>query len=140
VSGPRTLAWAAVVLALAGCEDGVPRACPAVAWGNALTVELADDWSPGEGRSVRVVCPRPCAPEFHQDAPPGPGHEGVAPLVGDRATVSFLMETPDEVGVAVLGPDGAVLAEVQAGLQWLRVGGSAGCGGPHEATVTVPAP
>jgi hypothetical protein len=29
---------------------------------------------------------------------------------------------------------------VGADLAWVRVGGSADCGGPHEATVTVPAP
>ena len=127
------------VLALTACDTG-PTACPAIAWSNGLTVELAGGWWPGEGRSVRVACPQPCGPEFREDAPPGPGHEGVAPLVGDRATVSFLMETPDEVHVAVLGPDGAVLAEVEADLEWVRVGGSAECGGPHEATVTVPAP
>ena len=127
------------VLALTACDTG-PTACPAIAWGNGLTVELAGGWPPGEGRSVRVACPQPCGPEFREDAPPGPRHEGVAPLVGDRATVSFLMETPDEVHVAVLGPDGAVLAEVEADLEWVRVGGSAECGGPHEATVTVPAP
>ena len=127
------------VLALTACDTG-PTACPAIAWSNGLTVELAGGWWPGEGRSVRVACPQPCGPEFREDAPPGPGHEGVAPLVGDRATVSFRMETPDEVHVAVLGPDGAVLAEVEADLEWVRVGGSAECGGPHEATVTVPAP
>jgi hypothetical protein len=42
--------------------------------------------------------------------------------------------------VTVLGPDGAVVAEVDAVLAWVRVGGSAECGGPHEAAVTVPAP
>jgi hypothetical protein len=130
VSGPRTMAWAAAVLALAGC-DGVGRACPAIAWGNGLAVELADDWPPGEGRSVQVGCLQPCGLEVP---------EGVAPLDGDRATVSFLLETPDEVDVAVLGPDGAVLAQLTADLEWVRVGGSDECGGPHEATVTVPAP
>lgn len=128
------------VLTLTGCDGGVGRVCPAVAWGNALTVELAGDWPPGEGRSVRVACPQPCGLQFHEDAPPGPVHEGVAPLIGDRATVSFLMETPDEVHVAVLGADGAVLTEVEVDLEWVRVGGSAECGGPHEATGTVPAP
>ncbi len=140
MSGPRTLAWATAVLALAGCDDGVPQACPAVAWGNALTVELADDRLPGEGTSVQVSCPGPCRPGALEGAPSGPVREGVAPLVGDRATVSFVLETPDEVAVAVLGPDGAVLAELTAVPQCVRVGGSAGCGGPHEATVTVPAP
>ena len=140
MSGPRALAWAAAVLALAGCDGVVGRACPAVAWGNALTVELADDWSPGEGHSVQVSCPEPCRPEALEGTPSGPVREGAAPLVGDRATVSFVLETPESVAVAVLGTDGAVLAELTADLEWVRVGGSAECGGPHEAMVTVPAP
>ena len=127
------------VLALTAC-DTAPTACPAIAWGNGLTVELAGGWPPGEGRTVRVGCPQPCGPELREDAPPGRGHEGLASLVGDRATVSFLMETPDEVDVAVLGPDGGVLAGLTADLEWERAGGSEECGGPHEATVTVPAP
>jgi hypothetical protein len=32
------------------------------------------------------------------------------------------------------------LLAVGALLAWVRVGGSAECGGPHEAAVTVPAP
>jgi hypothetical protein len=47
---------------------------------------------------------------------------------------------PGTVAVTVLGPDGAVLAAVDGAPDWVRVGGSAECGGPHEATVTVPAP
>ena len=138
--GVCAAARALAVLALTGCDGGVAQACPAVAWGNALTVELAHDWLPGEGHSVRMSCPQPCHPEALGGTPSGPIQEGVAPLVGDRATVSFVLETPDEVEVAVLGPDGAVLAELTADLEWVRVGGSAECGGPHEATVTVPAP
>ena len=140
MSGPRTLAWVAAVLALTGCDGGGTRACPAIAWGNGLTVELAGDWPPEEGRSVQVSCPGACRPEALEGTPSGSIREGVAPLVGDRATVSFLMETPDEVHVAVLDPDGAVLAELTADPEWVRVGGSAECGGPHETTLTVPAP
>ncbi|HYO35192.1 MAG TPA: hypothetical protein VER97_03890 [Geodermatophilus sp.] len=47
---------------------------------------------------------------------------------------------PGTVEVTVLGPDGAVLAEVEADPDRVRLGGSEECGGPHEATVTVPAP
>jgi hypothetical protein len=47
---------------------------------------------------------------------------------------------PETVEVAVLGSDEAVLAETTAAPEWVRVGGSEQCGGPHQATVTVPAP
>ena len=50
------------------------------------------------------------------------------------------MVVPETVDVTVLGPDGAVLAELTADPEWERVGGSAECGGPMAATVTVPAP
>ena len=48
---------------------------------------------------------------------------------------SSLPPTPSRIG-----PDGGVLAGLSADLDWQRVGGSEECGGPHEATVTVPAP
>ena len=56
------------------------------------------------------------------------------------AGVVLGMVSPETVEVSVLGPDGAVLAGTEAELEWVRVGGSEGCGGPHEARVTVPAP
>ena len=140
MSGERAALALGAVLVLTAWGDGVEQACPAIAWSNGLTVELAGDWPPGAGRTVRVGCPQPCGLDVREDVPPAPVHEGVAPLVAGRAAVSFLMGTPDEVDVTVLGPDGAVLAGLSADLDWQRVGGSAECGGPHEATVTVPAP
>ncbi len=122
MSTGRALVWAGAVLALTAC-DGVEPACPAVGWTNGLTVELAGGWPPGEGRAVRVD-----------------GAEGVVPLTGRGAAVPLPMTTPDTVAVTVLGPDGTVLTEVDADPQRVRVGGSEECGGPHEATVTVPAP
>ena len=122
MSGVRALLCTAAVLALTACGTG-PTVCPAVGWSNGLTVRLPDEWPPGEGRTVRVE-----------------GAEAATPLTGRTAAVSFPMATPDSADVTVLGPDGGVLAEVDADLDWVRVGGSAECGGPHEATVTVPAP
>ena len=140
MSGRRAAAAVGAVLALAACDGDVGPACPAVAWGNGLTVELAGDWPPGEGRSVEVGCPEPCGVPTLDGTPSGPVRDGVSPLTGTATGFSFVMGTPDSVVVTVLGPDGAVLAEVDADLEWVRVGGSAACGGPHEATVTVPAP
>jgi hypothetical protein len=139
VSGVRALLAVGAVLTLAACDGGVGRACPAIGWGSTLSVELAPDWPPGEGRTVQVGCPEPCGMPL-QGTPSGPGREGVAPPTGTTTGVSFVMGTPDSVVVTVLGPDGAVVAEVDAVLAWVRVGGSAECGGPHEAAVTVPAP
>ena len=135
----RAIALTGAVLALAGC-DGVGQACPAIGWGSTLTVELAPDWPPGEGRSVEVGCPEPCGLPALGGTPSGPIRAGVAPLTGTSTALSFVMETPDSVVVPVLGPDGVVLAEVAADLDRERVGGSEECGGPMAATVTVPAP
>ncbi len=118
----RAVLAAAALLALTSC-GGDRAVCPAVGWSNGLTVELTEDWPPGEGRTVRVGVA-----------------EAVAPLTGRTASVSFPMTTPDTVDVTVLGGDGAALAEVDADLDWVRVGGSEECGGPHRATATVPAP
>lgn len=122
MSGVRAPVWLCAALALAACDTG-PTVCPAVGWTNGLTVRLAEDWPPGEGRAVRVD-----------------GVEGVTPVTGRDTAVVFPMATPDSVEVAVLAPDGAVLAQVDAAPDWVRVGGSEECGGPHAATVTVPAP
>jgi hypothetical protein len=135
----RAVLAVAAVLSVAACDD-VAEACPAIGWGSVLIVELAPDWPPGEGRSVRVGCSQPCGLPSLDGTPSDPVRTGAAPLTGTSAGVSFLMETPDAVVVTVLGPDGAVLAEVDADLHWVRVGGSEECGGPHEARVTVPAP
>ena len=139
MTGVRAIAVCGAVLALVAC-DGAPTACPAIGWGSTLTVRLAPDWPPGEGRSVQVGCPDPCGLPALDGTPSGPIRTGAAPLTGSSASVSFVMETPDAVVLTVLGPDGAVLAEVDAGLDWVRVGGSEECGGPHEAGVSVPAP
>ncbi len=122
MSGVRSVLAVAALLALTSCS-GDRAVCPAVGWSNGLTVELAGDWPPGEGRTVRVE-----------------GAEAVTPLTGRTASVSFPMTTPDTVAVTVLGPDGATLSEVRADLDWVRVGGSEECGGPHLATAVVPAP
>ncbi|SHN84451.1 hypothetical protein SAMN05660350_03596 [Geodermatophilus obscurus] len=135
MSGGRAALAVGAVLALTAC-DGVERACPAIGWGNGLTVELAGDWPPGEGRSVRVDCGTPCDPSGVPGAPP----TATAPVEGAVARVVLGMVVPGTVDVTVLGPDSAVLAELSADLEWERVGGSEECGGPHSATVSVPAP
>lgn len=47
---------------------------------------------------------------------------------------------PASVAVRVLDRDGTELSRVEAGPDGVRVGGTEECSGPHEATVTVPAP
>jgi len=127
----------AVLLLVAGCGAGQASACPAVAWGNTLTVTLADDWPAGEGRSLEVDCGSPCEPASVGTAA---GPVVATPLRGTSAALSFILSSPDTVVITVLDADGATLAEVETDLDWVRVGGSEECGGPSEASVVVPAP
>ena len=132
----RAVAVVGAALALAACDGGVGLVCPAVGWFDTLTVQLAEDWPDGEGRSVRLDCGGPCDPPVLSGDP----SRLTAAWEGSTARFSVGMSVPDSVEVTVLGPDGAVLAEVDAAPDWVRVGGSEECGGPHEATVTVAAP
>jgi hypothetical protein len=130
------------LLTLVGCDaGGPPAACPAIGWSNTVTVELAGDWPAVDGGSVRLACSSPCGCYVRLDEDPAPVVQVPLPL-GRSPSVEFglLMTTPASAVVTVLGADGAVLAEVDTDLDWVRVGGSEECGGPHEATVEVPAP
>jgi hypothetical protein len=122
-------------LALTACGGAGATACPAVGWVNTVVVEFADDWPAVEG-GVTLRCEPAC----HQPVLVDPATATVDPAGGAPATATFDMSTPDSVVIRVIGPDGTALAEVDADLEWERVGGSEDCGGPHEATVTVPAP
>jgi hypothetical protein len=128
----------AVALAVGACGATGGTACPAVAWGSALTVQFADDWPPVAG-GVTVRCVPGC-----MDAvlPDGAGGSAAAtePVAGSSVTVTYTLSTPDSVVLTVLAPDGTALTEVDVDVDWRRVGGSEECGGPHEAAVVVPAP
>ncbi|MGY1715795.1 hypothetical protein ACI78R_15140 [Geodermatophilus sp. SYSU D01106] len=131
-------------LLLAGCA-GAPggpdgAVCPAIGWTNGLRVELAGDWGEPAPASVRVACAGGCGQVVREDADPVPRAEVVAEVTGSTAGVPVDMTTPDSAVVTVLAADGTVLAEEERDLDWVRVGGSAACGGPMEAAVEVAAP
>ena len=65
------------------------------------------------------------------------GYPGPAPLTGRSAEVQLDMTLPDSVEVTVLDAQGTVLTEAETEPEWRRVGGTAECGGPAEATVVV---
>jgi hypothetical protein len=147
----------AVCIPVAGCST----ACPAIGWANAITVELTGDLSRVEtvqlcadgacselGPRAAPSAPRSIAPTLvNPSAPVTPAAQPTtAPFYAERIdadtwrfTVS--MSSPDHVTAKALSAIGEVLAEKEAALDWKRVGGSAQCGGPAEASpvlLTVP--
>ena len=123
-----------VALLLAATWGGGSTACPAIAWGSSLRIELADGWPAAD--AVRIQCPSPCG--LPVDPVEGAPDEVVVQLTGTTAFVSSPMGAPETITVSVLGADGSVLTEVRLDLDWVRVGGTEECGGPLEATATVP--
>lgn len=140
----------AVCIPVAGCSN----VCPAIGWVNSITVELAGDVS-------RVDTVQLCADGACSELRPEPGTAAprivvttpldaraphtleaqptMAPFYAEwidadtwRFTVS--MSSPDHVTAKALSATGDVLAEEEADLDWKRVGGSAQCGGPMEAS------
>ena len=126
----------AAALAPAACGAGAATVCPAIGWSNAVTVGLADDWPPLDGGSLRVGCSSRCGTYGRA----GPPDELSVPLTGASTVVQLDMTAPDAVVVTVLGADGTARTRHDADLDWVRVGGSEECGGPHAASVVVPAP
>ena len=136
----RRAATALVVAgaAVTGCSS--QTTCPAILHGHTLTVALADGWQSQPGRTLHVECSRPC-----DDGPAGGrslvGRSSVS-VSGSAASTAFgfTLGAPDSVVLTVLDAAGTELARVEVEPEWVRVGGSEECGGPSEATVTVPAP
>ncbi|MGY1653708.1 hypothetical protein [Geodermatophilus sp. SYSU D01119] len=139
------LLLAAVLLAGCAGAPGGPGGpggvvCPAIGWTNGLRVELTGDWGEPAPAAVRVACAGGCGQVVREDADPVPRAGGTVALTGTTAGVPVDMTTPDSAAVAVLAADGTVLAQAERDLDWVRVGGSAACGGPMEAVVAVAAP
>lgn len=130
---PAALAAILAVSTASGCAGPLPDACPAIGWFHTLSVELTGDV--GAVAVVRLCVEDACAPGPEADGFPGAVQRAVSP---DDDTWTFqVSELPAEFSVRVLGEDGDVLADVPAAPDWVRVGGTERCGGPHEATMIV---
>lgn len=140
----------AVSVPVASCST----ACPAIGWVNTVTVELGGDL-------MRVDTVQLCADGACSELSPEPGTaaprivvttplDATAPVTPDvqRTMAPFyaeridadtwrftvMMASPDHVSAKALSATGEVLAEKDADLDWKRIGGSAQCGGPSEAS------
>ena len=126
----------AAALSFSACSAGATTVCPAIGWSNTLTVDLADDWPDVAGGSLTVECSSRCGVL----GTAGDQDRLSVPLTGRSTVVQFDMTSPDPAVLTVLDADGGKLAELDADLDWRRVGGSEDCGGPSVASVLVPAP
>ena len=136
-------------LALSGCAV----ACPAIGWINAVNVEL--DGNVDDVAAVELCVDGVCAesapvlrgtdePLVLMTALPEDASTAVpseSPLLFsseniDERTwrISFPTQAPDSVTIRAVSATGAVLAQLDATLEWQRVGGSEQCGGPLEGT------
>ena len=118
--------------ALAGCVGyGSPTApCPELGWFNTLTLELSGDIV--EVDHLEVCDDTGCSP------PPGARDVFTPQHLGDgRWVVTRGMSVPEHLTVRAWAEDGALLAEIEAEPEWVRVGGSERCGGPHEGRLDV---
>ncbi len=153
---------AVLVLAVCVPVSSCSTACPAIGWVNSVTVELAGDVSSVDtvqlcdGDSCSQLAPQ-AAPSATRSISPTLSVDPSAPFTPEpqRTSAPFyatridagtwrfsvMMGSPDRVSAKALSASGEVVAETEADLDWKRVGGSAQCGGPSEASpvkLTIP--
>jgi len=129
------LASAAVLVTALGLTGCVPSACPAIGWSDSVTVRLDED-SATVAR-VQLCTDDGCAPAEHPDSAGPVESVSVASQDADAWTFSVDMSFPREFTVRALAADGTVISDTERAPEWVRVGGSARCGGPSRATVAV---
>lgn len=129
--GLMAVAALMTVTGLTGC---VEFACPTIGWTNALTVQLDGDTS--AVHQILLCTDAGCAPVEDEDGTGPLGFVTAQEQNGDAWTFS-VDGLPETFTVRALAVDGAVLSDTAVSPEWERVDGSARCGGPGEATVTV---
>jgi hypothetical protein len=155
---------AGVALLCAGLTACAPPgvACPAIGYFSSAQIVLSEPKSgvqlelcDGEGcvpgpPIAPVDAPLVIATELPATSGDAPAVEpdetpiedtGVLAIAGNGLTgwnADFVGGQP-VIGYRVIGADGAVIAEGAVEVEWVRVGGSAQCGGPREAKVELPA-
>lgn len=126
-----SIAGLVLAMGLSGCTSG---ACPAIAYIHGLTVELGGEAA--DAAKVQLCTNEGCAPANDVDQT---GSLGLVRVVGqDEDTWRFdLDRAPDALTVRTLAADGTVLSDTLVTPEWVRINGSAQCGGRNEAIVEV---
>lgn len=117
---------------LTGCT---PLACPAIGWSNIVTVQLRGDTS--SVAQVQLCVDGACGPAEDVDMTGPLGMVSLSDHEGGAWAFHVDMGFPSEFTVRSLAADGSVLSDSEVAPEWVRVGGSAHCGGPAEATVEI---
>jgi len=125
-----TIGAAFSIFVLAGCagtDEGT--VCPPIGYFSTLHVTF-EGQTPDE---VKLCADDVCAPSDEAAA------EGmiVTPPTVAGATWTFTGQFAPDLTILALAADGTVLADGGIDPEWVRTGGSAECGGPAEASVTV---
>ncbi|MGF0118682.1 hypothetical protein ACQFYA_20515 [Promicromonospora sp. Marseille-Q5078] len=121
----------AVLAATVGSRVIAPQACPAIGYSSLLAVTMT-----GETLEVDLVQVR----DSDRWQPPAPGSEdATAPSLmtsrdGDTWTFT-LVYPPNPIALRALDDAGDVIARTEVDVHWVRVGGTAECGGPMEGHV-----
>jgi hypothetical protein len=126
----------AVLLAgsLAGCAT--PHACTAIGWLNQVRVRVTGETAAVE--RVTFCAGATCVPP----PPPTPAPDRLDTTTRQRDvwTISIDMSTPSTGHLGAYDAAGALLVDQRVVLDWKRVGGTAECGGPERAEVTLRIP
>ncbi|WP_415297627.1 hypothetical protein [Cellulosimicrobium sp. SJTW-1] len=145
-TGPRRVrlpVWAGTSLVVVGALvvvallvsrlSGGAAVCPAIGYADLLEVVLTGDTEEVHHLQVHDGGGDVWQPPL----PTGPDpQESAVATSRDGDTWSFtLFSRTDPVGLRALDETGAVLAETEKSVNWVRVGGSEACGGPMEARV-----
>lgn len=117
--------------ALAGCS----HACAPQGWPSSLRVQLTG--AVDEVADVGLCVGDVCVPGEGED--PDPALLDLSGVTEHRAgNWEFTMlSTPAELTIRTYTAEGDVVTDTPVELEWHRVGGTARCGGPHAAVVTV---
>lgn len=128
---------AAVLVSLLFPVAGCANTCTAIGWFDELEVEVTGD-SAGTVDRLEVCFEGSCYSGRASDPEESPQLEVVTvEKTGTGWTVSTSMQTPEIIQLSAYSASGELLAEHEVDLSWKRVGGTARCGGPHEAKTSI---
>lgn len=126
-------------LGLTACST--PGVCTLEGFSSSLRVQLSGDVL--DVADVRWCVDGECSPGAEDQ--PGPDDQPVSGEIfsspghrhGPHQWSFTAFTTPEEITVRVYATDGSIVADSVVEPEWQRVGGSAECGGPVAAAVTV---